>query len=222
MALDLDDVALSHDGEGKVLVCTDARRLLRGLESETRGGQTRSKRAVRSRRFVQEALKARLKIAFGTDCGGFPWTDHRARVCPDGEVWHGADGCDSQRHVSAAELLDRAGQLERFVREHSRTSFGVAGDPLAEIHEPGTRALVMKARGKFQERNEIDDTKSKLRRAVQGYNSPIIPPKSRSPCFEVSSPCKKRIAVGDEFSRRSFLSCLDSTTVYPAFATRWL
>jgi len=56
-----------------------------------------------------------VKIAFGTDMGGIPWTaTHCAGVSAYGRVWHDTHASDPERDGSrAAELLEMNGPAGR-------------------------------------------------------------------------------------------------------------
>ena len=102
--------------------------------STTTTGRRRTRRpAQRDRKRVavhgpslQKALKAGVKIAFGTDVGGFSWTRaDRAGVPAHGGVRHVADGTRSgPRRRGAAEMLGMTGpdrgHRARRLRGHRR------------------------------------------------------------------------------------------------------
>ena len=101
------------------------------------------------------ALKAGVKIAFGTDAGGFPWTVNPAKEFAL-EVKYGmtpAQALRSATHLTAAELLgmqDKVGSLEsgKFA-----DVVAVPGDPLADVTQFEKVNFVMKD-GKIYKRVE--------------------------------------------------------------------
>ena len=86
----------------------------------------------------KRALAAGVKIAFGTDAGGFPWTVNPAREFPL-MVKYGMTPAQALRsaNMSAAELLgmqDKIGSLEP---GKYADIVGVPGDPMTDIHGTG-------------------------------------------------------------------------------------
>jgi len=82
----------------------------------------------------RRALKAGVKIAFGTDAGGFAWTENPAQEFPCMVKW-GMTPAQAIRSatVNAAELLgvqDKVGTIEA---GKSADIVAVPGDPLADV-----------------------------------------------------------------------------------------
>src|SRR4030095_16828157 len=82
----------------------------------------------------QRALKAGVKIAFGTDVGGFPWTDPMAQefgrmvelgMSPMAAIRSATSG--------AAEMLGMAGELGVIAPGAYADIVAVRGDPLKDV-----------------------------------------------------------------------------------------
>jgi len=93
----------------------------------------------------RKAVAAGVKIAFGTDVGGFPWTDSIAaefsRMVALGMTPMQAIQAATSR---AADLLDRSGQLGLIAPGAYADVVAVDGDPLANIRILETVGFVMK------------------------------------------------------------------------------
>jgi imidazolonepropionase-like amidohydrolase len=99
----------------------------------------------------KRALAAGVKIAFGTDAGGFPWTVNSAREFPL-MVKYGMTPAQAlhSANMSAAEMLgmqDRIGSLES---GKYADIVGVPGDPMADIHQLEHVNFVMKGGSVFK------------------------------------------------------------------------
>jgi imidazolonepropionase-like amidohydrolase len=99
----------------------------------------------------KRALAAGVKIAFGTDAGGFPWTVNPAREFPL-MVKYGMTPAQAlhSANMSAAEMLgmqDRIGSLES---GKYADIVGVPGDPMADIHQLEHVNFVMKGGSVFK------------------------------------------------------------------------
>ncbi len=99
----------------------------------------------------KRALAAGVKIAFGTDAGGFPWTVNPAREFPL-MVKYGMTPAQALRsaNMSAAELLgmqDKIGSLEP---GKYADIVGVPGDPMTDIQELEKVNFVMKGGSVFK------------------------------------------------------------------------
>ncbi len=94
---------------------------------------------------LQKAMKAGVKIAFGTDAGGFPWTDPLAREFTRMAEF-GMSPADAIRSATtqAAELLDQSGKIGVIAPGAWADVVAVRGDPLADLRELGKVAFVMK------------------------------------------------------------------------------
>ena len=112
---------------------------------DTPEGQRDRKRASEHETSFRRAVAAGVKIAFGTDVGGFPWTDPIAaefsRMVELGMTPMQAIQAATSR---AAELLDRAGQLGVIAPGAYADIVAVDGDPLANVKILETVGFVMK------------------------------------------------------------------------------
>src|SRR5215472_3637297 len=93
----------------------------------------------------QKALRAGVKIAFGTDVGGFPWTEPIAQEF----VRMVGFGMSPMQAIQAAtsrgaELLGKRGELGTVAPGAYADLIAVAGDPLADINALKNVAFVMK------------------------------------------------------------------------------
>jgi imidazolonepropionase-like amidohydrolase len=102
----------------------------------TPDGQRDRKRASIHEDSFKKALKAKLKIAFGTDVGGFPWTEPIAQEFSY-MVKFGMTPMDAIRSATsrAAELLDQQGQIGEIRTGAFADIIAVDGDPLADIKQ---------------------------------------------------------------------------------------
>jgi len=80
------------------------------------------------------AMKAGVKIAFGTDAGGFPWTDNPAKEFAWMVKWGMTPGQAIRSATStAAELLGWSDQVGNVEPGRFADIIAVAGDPLKDI-----------------------------------------------------------------------------------------
>jgi imidazolonepropionase-like amidohydrolase len=102
--------------------------------ADTVAGQRDRKRASDHAESFRKAHKAGVKIAFGTDMGGIPWTEPIAQEFPR-MVEFGMTPMEAIQSATAraAELLDRKGQLGVIVPGAYADVVAVRGDPLADI-----------------------------------------------------------------------------------------
>src|SRR5436190_5817685 len=100
----------------------------------------------------QKAMKAGVKIAFGTDVGGFPWTDPIAREF-DRMVEFGMTPMDAIRSATsrAAELLGQTGDLGVIAPGAYADVIAVNGDPLANVGALKDVRFVMKDGSVFKQ-----------------------------------------------------------------------
>ena len=93
----------------------------------------------------KKALKAGVKIAFGTDIGGIPWTDPIAQEFGY-MVKFGMSPMDAIKAATskAAELLDKQGELGVIAPGAYADIIAVPGDPLANIDALKGVSFVMK------------------------------------------------------------------------------
>jgi imidazolonepropionase-like amidohydrolase len=87
------------------------------------------------RRSVENCLTAGVKIAFGTDAGGFPWTEINQANEFRHLVAHGLSPLDALRSatVIAADLLDLTGEVGVIKPGAIADLVAVTGDPLADV-----------------------------------------------------------------------------------------
>ncbi|HEY1433760.1 MAG TPA: amidohydrolase family protein, partial [Thermoanaerobaculia bacterium] len=111
----------------------------------TPGGDRDRKRVALHGPSLTRALKAGVKIAFGTDVGGFSWSEPIAQEFPRlvefGMTPMGAIQSATSR---AAELLGRSGELGVIAPGAYADIVAVAGDPLADVKALADVTFVMK------------------------------------------------------------------------------
>ena len=94
---------------------------------------------------LQRAMKAGVKIAFGTDVGGFPWTQSIAQEFPHLVEFGMTPMAAIQSATSrAAELLGMSGQLGVVAPGAYADIVAVPGDPLKDVKELSRVNFVMK------------------------------------------------------------------------------
>jgi len=93
----------------------------------------------------RKALKAGVKIVFGTDMGGIPWTEPIAQEFPRMTEF-GMSPLETIRSATsrAAEMLDASGQIGILAPGAYADVVAVPGDPLADIKQLGNVQFVMK------------------------------------------------------------------------------
>jgi imidazolonepropionase-like amidohydrolase len=108
-------------------------------------GQRDRKRASAHEESFRKALKAGVKIAFGTDIGGIPWTEPIAQEFPR-MVEFGMSPMQAIQSATsrAADLLDMQGQIGVIAPGAYADVVAVAGDPLADIKILKNVGFVMK------------------------------------------------------------------------------
>ncbi|HWX25421.1 MAG TPA: amidohydrolase family protein, partial [Vicinamibacteria bacterium] len=111
----------------------------------TPAGQRDRKRVALHTVSFQRALKAGVKIVFGTDVGGFPWTDSIAQEFRR-MVELGMSPLDAIRSAtsSPAEMLDQSGDLGVLAPGAYADIVAVHGDPLKDVTELEKVGFVMK------------------------------------------------------------------------------
>ena len=108
------------------------------------GKRDRLRASVHGESF-KKAMKAGVKIVFGTDIGGIPWTEPIAQEFPQMtklgmspmDVIHSATS-------RAADMLDMTGQIGVLAPGAYADLIAIAGDPLQNIEELGRVQFVMK------------------------------------------------------------------------------
>ena len=113
--------------------------------ADTTEGQRDRKRASDHEESFRKALKAGVKIAFGTDMGGIPWTEPIAQEFPR-MVEFGMTPMEAIQSATsrAAELLDLEGTAGRDCARSLRRLVAVAGDPIENVKLLENVAFVMK------------------------------------------------------------------------------
>jgi imidazolonepropionase-like amidohydrolase len=107
-----------------------------------------------SKRAFQSALKHRVKIVFGTDAGGYPWTENQAKELSI-MVRYGMTPMQAIQSATraAAELLDARADLGTIEPGRFADLIAVEQDPLADISALERVKLVIKGGEIF--RNEL-------------------------------------------------------------------
>jgi len=113
--------------------------------ADTPEGQRDRKRASVHEESFRKALKAGVKIAFGTDMGGIPWTEPIAREFPH-MVELGMSPMQAIQSATsrAAELLDMRGKLGVIAPGAYADVVAVSADPLTDIKSLANVGFVMK------------------------------------------------------------------------------
>jgi imidazolonepropionase-like amidohydrolase len=98
------------------------------------------------RKSFENCRKAGVKIAFGTDAGGFPWTEINQAKEFEYEVRYGMTPIEAIRSATtvAAELLGMTGQVGTLEPGAFADIVAVAGDPLADVSVLSKIDFVMK------------------------------------------------------------------------------
>ena len=117
-------------------------------------GQRDRKRISAHEESFRKALKAGVKIAFGTDIGGILWSEPIAQEFPR-MVEFGMSPMQAIQSATsrAAELLDMKGKLGTIAPGAYADIIAVSGDPLADVKVLGNVGFVMKYGKVFK--NEI-------------------------------------------------------------------
>ncbi len=113
--------------------------------ADTPEGQRDRARAAEHEVSFRKALQAGVKIAFGTDMGGMPWTESIAQEFPR-MVEYGMTPMQAIQSATsrAAELLDMKGRLGVIAPGAYADVVAVSGDPLADIKILENVGFVMK------------------------------------------------------------------------------
>jgi imidazolonepropionase-like amidohydrolase len=113
--------------------------------ADTPDGQRDRKRVSAHEESFRKALKAGVKIAFGTDMGGIVWSDPIAQEFPR-MVEFGMTPMQAIQSATtrAAELLDMKGKLGVIAAGAFADVVAVSGDPLADVKVLGNVGFVMK------------------------------------------------------------------------------
>ena len=144
--LDLDDAAVAQMvRQGTWFVPTLAVYYDHNSPADTPAGQRDRKRVALHGPSFQKALRAGVKIAFGTDVGGFSWDEPIAQEFAR-MVEFGMTPMDAIRAATshAAELLDMSGQLGAIAPGAYADIIAVSGDPLRDVNVLKNVSFVMK------------------------------------------------------------------------------
>ncbi len=143
--LGLDDAAIAQMKRQGTWYCPTISIYYKDWSPEnTPAGQRDRARAVEHEQSFKKALQAGIKIVFGTDVGGFPWTEPIAQEFPY-MVKFGMSPMEAIRAatVSSAEMLGMAGQIGVIAPGAYADVIAVPGDPLKDISELGRVKFVM-------------------------------------------------------------------------------
>jgi imidazolonepropionase-like amidohydrolase len=113
--------------------------------ADTPDGRRDRLRASVHQESFRKALKAGVKIVFGTDMGGIPWTEPVAQEFPR-MVDLGMSPMDAIKSATtrAADMLEMTGQIGVLAPGAYADIIAVPGDPLKSIKELGDVQFVMK------------------------------------------------------------------------------
>jgi imidazolonepropionase-like amidohydrolase len=144
--LDLDDAAVAQMVRQGTWLCPTMSVYYKQWAPEgTPEGQRDRKRAAVHGPSLQRAMRAGVKIAFGTDVGGFPWGEPMAaefaRMVEFGMTPMAAIQSATSR---AAEMLDMTGRLGVVAPGAFADVVAVAGDPLKDVTTLERVTFVMK------------------------------------------------------------------------------
>jgi len=144
--LDLDDAAIAQMvKQGTWLVPTLSVYYDHNSPADTPAGQRDRKRVAVHGPSFQRAMKAGVKIAFGTDAGGFSWKDPIAQEFARMTEF-GMSPMDAIRAATsrAADLLDMQNDLGVIASGAFADIIAVGGDPLKDVNVLKDVRFVMK------------------------------------------------------------------------------
>ncbi len=144
--LDLDDAAIAQMlKQGTWYVPTLSVYYTDWDPADTPDGKRDRLRASTHEVSFKKALKAGVKIVFGTDMGGIPWTEPIAQEFTR-MVEFGMQPMDAIQSATsrAAVMLDREGEIGVVAQGAFADIIAVQGDPLKDIKELGKVQFVMK------------------------------------------------------------------------------
>jgi len=144
--LALDDAAVAQMvKQGTWLVPTISVYYYDWHAADTPDGQVDRKRVEVHGPSFQKAMKAGVKIAFGTDAGGFPWTESMAQEFGR-MVELGMSPMDAIKSATsrAADLLEMQGKIGTVAPGAYADIVAVSGDPLQDINQLKQVKFVMK------------------------------------------------------------------------------
>jgi imidazolonepropionase-like amidohydrolase len=113
--------------------------------ADTDAGKRDRLRASAHEESFRKALKAGVKIVFGTDMGGIPWTEPIAQEFPR-MTQFGMTPMDVIKSATsrAADMLEAQGQIGVLAPGAYADIVAVPGDPLSDIKQLGNVQFVMK------------------------------------------------------------------------------
>lgn len=155
--LSLDDEAIAQMlKQGTWYVPTLGVYYLDWAPENTPDGKRDRERASEHEVSFKKALKAGVKIAFGTDMGGIPWSEPIANEFSY-MVKFGMTPMDAIKAATskAAELLDMQGELGVIAPGASADVIAVAGDPLSNVEVLKQVNFVMKEGKVFKQAGKI-------------------------------------------------------------------
>ena len=144
--LDLDDAAVAQMARQGTWYCPTLSVYYDGWAPEgTPAGRLDRKRVEVHGPSFQRALKAGVRIVFGTDVGGFSWTEPIAQEFSR-MVELGMSPAAAIRSATSlpAEMLGMAGQIGAIVPGAYADVIAVRGDPLKDVKELERVVFVMK------------------------------------------------------------------------------
>jgi imidazolonepropionase-like amidohydrolase len=144
--LEISDAQISQMAKQGTWYCPTLAPYYHDWEAEnTPAGRRDRKRAEVHGASVEKALKAGVKIVYGTDIGGIEWTEPMAQEFPY-LVQFGLTPMQSIRAAtsSAAEMLDEKGELGVVAPGAYADVIAVNGDPLKDVKELAQVRFVMK------------------------------------------------------------------------------
>jgi len=152
--LDLDDAAIAQMvAQGTWLVPTLSVYYYDPRPADTPGGQLDRKRVEVHGPSFRKALKAGVHIAFGTDAGGFSWSDPIAQEF-ERMVEFGMSPAQAIRSATegGAELLGKAGEIGVIAPGAYADIIAVQGDPTQDVSVLRKVEFVMKGGRVFRDR----------------------------------------------------------------------
>ncbi len=144
--LDLDDAAVAQMVRQGTWYCPTMSVYYHDHSpADTPEGKRDRKRVALHGPSLQKAMKGGVRIAFGTDVGGFPWTEPIAQEFPRLVEFGMSPMAAIQTATSnAAELLGMSGQLGVVLPGAYADIVAVPGDPLKDVNELARVNFVMK------------------------------------------------------------------------------
>jgi imidazolonepropionase-like amidohydrolase len=144
--LDLDDAAVAQMVKQGTWYCPTMSVYYNDQgPADTPAGKRDRKRVALHGPSLQRAMKAGVKIAFGTDVGGFPWTQPIAQEFPHlVEFGMTPMAAIQTATIHAAEMLGMSGQLGVIAPGAYADIVAAPGDPLKDVRELERVNFVMK------------------------------------------------------------------------------